>query len=157
MFVERTTRFPCSAEQCFAETKTTRLMLYVARPLVRFLPIEPQKFPQEWQEREYRVSIKLFGVLPVGQQVVRISGRDRSAEMGHFCVELRDDGYGALMSKWDHLITIESLAGDVCRYTDRVEVEAGLLTPFVCLFAWVFYRHRQRRWLKLIQNGFAYD
>lgn len=69
-------------------------------------------------------------------------------------MELRDDGRGTLATKWDHLITIQ--ASEQGSYTDRVEVRAGVLTPFVWLFSWFFYRHRQRRWQRLIANGFAY-
>ena len=35
-------------------------------------------------------------------------------------------------------------------------IEAGILTPFVWLFARQFYAHRQRRWAALAANGFSY-
>ena len=155
MIVERTSLFPCSPQQCFEEVQTPRLMQHIASPLVRFMPIEPKSLPDRWEEREYLVSVCLFGFLPMGRQWVNISARDRSNEIGRFYVELRDNGRGALMSKWDHLITIQA-SGQGCSYTDRVEVKAGILTPFVWLFAWFFYRHRQRRWQRLVTNGFAY-
>lgn len=68
---------------------------------------------------------------------------------------LRDNGYSRLIPKWDHLITIRAAEGG-CLYTDRVEIHAGVFTPFVWSFAWLFYRHRQRRWVHLVNNGFAY-
>jgi hypothetical protein len=34
--------------------------------------------------------------------------------------------------------------------TDRIELHAGLLTPAVWLFAFMFYRYRHRRWRRLI-------
>jgi hypothetical protein len=155
MLVERTASFSCSPEKCFAEVQTPRLMLHIASPLVQFAPIEPKSLPEQWEEKEYLVSVRLFGFLPVGRQWVSISGRDRSNELGRFYVELRDNGRGTLMSKWDHLITIQA-SGQGCSYTDRIEVKAGVITPLVWLFAWFFYRHRQRRWQRLIANGFAY-
>jgi hypothetical protein len=156
MFVERTTFLLCSAERCFAEVQTPRLMQHIASPLIRFSPIEPKSLPERWEEKEYLVSVHLFGLLPMGRQWVNISGRDRSSDVGRFYVELRDNGHGAFMSKWDHLITIQA-SGQGCSYTDRVEVKAGALTPLVWLFAWFFYRHRQRRWQRLVENAFAYD
>jgi len=131
-------------------------MLHVASPLVEFAPIEPKSLPERWEEKEYLVSVRLLGLLPIGWQRIKISMRDRSNEIGHFYMELRDNGHGALMSKWDHLITIQA-SGQGCMYTDRVEVKAGVLTPFISLFAWFFYRHRQRRWQRLVANRFAYD
>jgi len=37
-----------------------------------------------------------------------------------------------------------------------VDIEAGLLTPFIWLFSQVFYRHRQRRWQALVKRQFAF-
>jgi hypothetical protein len=53
------------------------------------------------------------------------------------------------------MITIEPNAAGVV-YRDRVEVRAGVLTPFIWVFAQIFYRHRQRRWRRLAANGFDY-
>jgi hypothetical protein len=155
MQIERSIVLPCSAERCFSEVQTPRLLLYVARPVLRFVPLESTSFPERWEQREYVVAVRLLGVVPIGKQLVNISGRDRSSEKGRFYVELRDNGRGTLMSKWDHLITIEARP-EGCRYTDRVEIQAGFLTPFVWLFAWFFYRHRQNRWRRLVANNFAY-
>jgi len=37
-----------------------------------------------------------------------------------------------------------------------VTIEAGILTPFVWLFARLFYAHRQRRWAALAAKGFSH-
>jgi len=66
--------------------------------------------------------------------------------------KLRDNGYSALITTWDHWITVEPDGERGTRYRDEVEVKAGLLTPFVWLFAQVFYRHRQRRWRALARR-----
>jgi hypothetical protein len=36
---------------------------------------------------------------------------------------------------------------------DRVDIRAGLLTPFIWLFAQGFYRWRQYRWGRLLAQG----
>ena len=61
-----------------------------------------------------------------------------------------DEGGGPIRS-WRHLITVEPVAGEPARsrYTDRIEIRAGLLTPAITLFAHGFYRLRQRRWRRL--------
>jgi len=38
--------------------------------------------------------------------------------------------------------------------TDRVHIDAGMLTPLVAAFARLFYAHRQKRWRALAKNGF---
>ncbi len=155
MRIERSILLPCAPKACWEAVQTPRLLQYVAQPMLRFVPLAPSTWPARWEPRQYLVSVRLFGWLPLGHQWVNISGQDRSDELGRFHVELRDNGRGTLMSKWDHRITIEA-AGDASRYTDRVEIQAGLLTPLVWLFAWFFYRHRQRRWRQLVASGFAF-
>lgn len=61
---------------------------------------------------------------------------------------LQSDERGGPIRSWRHLITVEPVA-DLpmrSRYTDRIEIRAGFLTPVVALFALGFYRIRQRRW-----------
>jgi hypothetical protein len=155
MLVERATLLPCTPERCHDEVLTIRMLQYVTHPMLHFDPVDPAVFPERWEDGEHLVSMRLFGLIPFGRQVIGISRRDRSQEMGRYYAELRDNGRGTFISKWDHLITIEA-QGEGCRYSDRVEVQAGLLTPFIWLFAWFFYRHRQRRWRALVEAGFDY-
>ncbi|WP_375402516.1 hypothetical protein [uncultured Sphingomonas sp.] len=96
--------------------------------------------------------MRLFGLVPIGEQWIVTS--EPPAGPGRYL--FRDNGRGGLASRWDHLITIETLEPARCRYTDIVEIEAGLLTPFVWSFARLFYTHRQRRWRALVSSGFAY-
>ncbi len=152
MFVARSTFLPCSLQRCLEEVVTLRLLQYVASPLVIFVAVSPPALPERWEEQQYVVRVLLFGLIPFGRQTIDISVPSRSD--AH--VELRDNGYGSLISKWDHLITIRSADGG-CIYSDRVEVRAGVLTPWVWAFAWLFYRHRQRRWQRLVDSAFDYS
>jgi hypothetical protein len=125
-------------------------LAYVAAPFVAFEPIEPATFSDRWDETDYRVLMRLFGVVPLGEQTIRISTRRGVDARGDRYYHLRDDGTGQLVSTWDHLITLQELPDGRTRYTDDVTVEAGPLTPLVWLFAVGFYRHRQRRWRRLV-------
>ncbi len=150
MTVELTTLLDAPAERVWAEVNRPALLQHVARPLVAFRPLDPPRFPERWDERPYRVGVRLFGVLPLGWQVVGIRRPPDTGLARH----LRDDGHSALVRRWDHLITVEPAGPGRTRYTDRVEVEAGVLTPVVWAFAALFYRHRQRRWRDLAARGF---
>lgn len=112
----------------------------------------PPAFPERWEEREYRVRVRQFGFLPVGWQVIGIE----RPESGGAARTLRDNGRGTLARRWDHHITVELTSDGQTLYTDRVEIEAGLLTLAVWSFARAFYAHRQRRWRRLVANGFRY-
>jgi hypothetical protein len=155
MLIERSCLLPCSPRRCFAEAESPRLLRYVSRPLVCFVAIDPPAFPERWEERNYRVGLRILGWIPFGSQVIGISRGDFSDNESGFRAQLRDNGHSAIVSKWDHWITVES-APEGCRYTDRIEIEAGALTPLVWAFAWVFYRHRQRRWQRLVRRDFEY-
>ena len=117
-------------------------LFYVARPLVFFRPVKGQDLPDRWQEGTYWFRLSLFGLFPMGRQAVVIS---YPAGPGF---SLLDDGHSRLIKKWRHLIKLTP-EGQGCRYQDILEIDAGLLTPLVAGFARLFYRHRQRRRLKL--------
>ncbi len=129
---------------------STRLLQYVAHPLVSFSPVNGTGFPVTWTEGTHWVRLKLFGFLPFGRQAIVISKPSLPSGFA-----MRDAGHSALISVWDHLITIEPHPGG-CLYRDQVEVSAGALTPLTWMFALIFYRHRQRRWRRLAAGGFDY-
>lgn len=148
MRLDVSTLLHCTFEQAVSAVMTPRLLEYVAAPLLRFTPVDTSGFPPVWSEGAYRVRMQLFGVVPLGEQTIVISFPEVPRGLA-----IRDNGHSALIPVWDHLITLEPTEGGV-HYRDRLEVKAGLLTPFVWLFAQAFYRHRQRRWRRLVAAGF---
>ena len=141
---------PCKAAVAIREVRKPDLLLYVAAPMVTFTPLQPPSLPRLWQEGTYWVGVRIFGLIPFGRQAIRIS-----FPQGEESFQLRDAGSSALIRKWDHLITIKEGQGG-CINEDRIDVSAGILTPFVWAFARIFYAHRQRRWRKLARGGFHY-
>jgi hypothetical protein len=122
----------------------------VAAPLIKMRPSQPTELPEIWSEGTYSVFMYLFGFIPFGKQAMVVSFPEYK---DGFC--LCDNGYGTFIRKWDHLVTIEG-TGDGTLYRDRLTVEAGILTPFVWGFSQLFFRHRQRRWRKLVARSFEY-
>ena len=143
-------------ERVWEELQRPALLEYVAAPLVAFDPVDLEAFPQRWEEDEYRVAMLLFGVIPLGEQTIDVSRQRVDDTEGNQSYQLRDGGTGKLVSVWDHLISVRETPDNKTVYTDEVDVEAGVLTPLVFLFAVVFYRHRHRRWRKLVENNFEY-
>jgi len=150
MRLDISTRLPCTLEQAVSQVMTTRLLQYVSYPLVFFKPVDAPQLPHTWTVGTHWVFLTLFGFVPLGRQAIVISMP--AVETGF---ALRDAGHSRLIPVWDHVITIEPNAAGVV-YRDRVEVRAGVLTPFIWVFAQIFYRHRQRRWRRLVANGFDY-
>ncbi len=149
MHVELSTYLPCATSVAIDHVNSPELLVHIAKPLVTFLAIEPPQFPDKWADGTYWVAMRLFGIIPLGRQAVVIS--HPLADI----FTLRDNGYSALIQKWDHTITISPTVGGTL-YRDQVTIQAGMFTPFIWLFAQLFYRHRQRRWRQLAKSGFNY-
>jgi hypothetical protein len=149
------TRLRCPPERVWDEVRTTRLFLYVCRPLVRFAPTGAEPLPEVWVDGTYQVKMSLFGVLPLGTQwiVPTVSAVDPAPE--HESYEVRDEGRGTLIPRWSHRITVRGSEGGTV-YTDEVDVGAGLLTPLAWSFALLLFLWRQHRWRRLVHRGFRY-
>ncbi|MBK9371005.1 MAG: hypothetical protein IPN01_32725 [Deltaproteobacteria bacterium] len=153
MKIELSTTLQAPADQVWRWVQRPALLNWVAAPLVKFRPIQPTTLPEVWADGEVRVSLLLFGVLPVGSQVIRVH-REEEQEGEQSARYLVDMGEGDLVKTWHHRIRVVPERPGTTHYTDSVVVEAGPLTLFVWMFAQVFYRHRQRRLRELARGGF---
>lgn len=143
---------PVSPDEIWEHVKTSRLLDYITKGMIRFKPIAPKEFPEIWEPGQYKAALYWKGIMPVGWQVIQIESIPERDGVRF----IRDNGYGALIKTWDHMIEIAP-HDDGTKYTDRITVRAGLLTPLVALFAKRFYIHRQKRWRRLVKNNFDYS
>jgi hypothetical protein len=150
MKVSLSTKIDLNAETVWAEVQTAPLLMHIAWPLVRFVPVGAESLDSFKPGGRYQVTLRLFGILPFGTQWIVTSVHE--PEAGEWPKRLRDNGYSALINKWDHWITVAPDEKSGTRYSDEVEIAAGLMTPFVWAFAQAFYRHRQRRWRGLART-----
>jgi hypothetical protein len=149
------TTLTCPPEWVWRKVMEPATLLLVASPLLRFEPVEPTQLPDIWEEATYRVKMKMLGVIPMGAQYVVITDMEGDDFPGNRCYRIRDNGYGDLANRWDHVITLRENADGTTCYTDTVDIEAGMLTLGVWLFAAIFYRWRQMRWRKLVRRNFT--
>lgn len=150
MRVSLSTKIDLPPETVWREVQTAQILIHIAWPLVRFIPVGDEPMEAFKAGGRYQVKLVLFGILPFGTQWIVTSLHE--PESGEWPKQLRDDGYSALISRWDHWITIAPDANGVTDYRDDVEISAGALTPFIWAFAQLFYRHRQRRWRGLART-----
>lgn len=95
---------------------------------------------------EIETRLVLFNLLPLWKHNLRIVRVDPEQRL----VVSREGG--GPVHTWNHRIEITPLDEQRCRYLDEVDIKAGILTPFVWLFAHTFYRYRQARWRRLAQT-----
>ena len=125
------TELPASADRVWALTLRGDTLSYIARGLVGF---GGEGLPQAFTEGSaVEVRLWFFGVLPAWRHHLAIRSIDHQRR------ELLSNERGGLVRVWNHLIKVESVDAARCRYTDDLEIEAGL-------FAQGFYRYRQWRW-----------
>lgn len=116
--------------------------------MLTFVPEEAGALDGAWQVgRPYALKLYFFTFLPMGRHVIQLAKVDRAQNV----ISSRESGL--LLTVWNHDIFFEEVAPGVLSYTDEIEIRAGVLTPFIWLFAHVFYRHRQRRWKVLLRES----
>lgn len=92
------------------------------------------------------VMVSLFGKLPKQPYRMEILECDDQAMILHSSEQ------GAGVKNWLHTLTvIETQTGS--RLHDRIEIDAGLLTPVFALWAKYLYSARHRPRLRLLESG----
>ena len=145
MILVRISTLAASADAVWDAVESTTTFAYVAGPLLRFPAAELAE--ARWlpgMELEDRVL--LLGFIPLGRHRIRIESADRATR------RLQTREAGGLVRAWDHEIRVEAIDDGSCRYSDRLEIEAGALTPVVGVFAWLLFRYRHYRWRRLVTS-----
>lgn len=144
MTVHVSTELEVSADYVWERLLQKKTFLYLTRG---WLAIENT---QAWPDRLFLqgetivMKLRMLGLGPLSSHEVNIVRVDESAR------EIATQEYSRIVDVWNHCMRVEVLPGNRSRYTDRVDISAGLLTPAVWLFASLFYRARQRRWESLL-------
>ncbi|MBX7056039.1 MAG: hypothetical protein K1X36_13885 [Pyrinomonadaceae bacterium] len=140
MVVNITTNLEMSAVEAWQTVRKSSTLVFVTKGLLGFAQ---DSFPIEWIEGEtVKTRLFLFNFIPVWKHQIHFLRVDDKQ------FELYTNEKGGMISVWNHLIKVESGNDEnqrPCLYTDRIEIEAGILTPVVWCFAQIFYRYRQRR------------
>ncbi len=128
MALQRTSRLEAPAPAVWAAVLQTGTFAYVAGPLLRFPAAELAE--ARWMPGlELEGRLLLFGFIPLGRHRIRIAEVDEAQR------RLRTDESSRLLRRWEHEIVVEPVDAGSCRYTDRLTVDAGVLTGPVSLFA----------------------
>jgi hypothetical protein len=140
--------FPASAEEIGEMLLHVDTLKAITKPMMTFTPVERAAENPAWIEGGvYAFKIRLFGVIPIGgRHVIDVITIDRE----HFIIQTHERN--TTVTIWNHRIELASLPDGSTRYTDIVEIYAGRLTSAVVWWSKIFYRHRQRKWLKLLHQ-----
>jgi len=155
MLARISTIFDCTVEHLWKEISRPASLRFVAAPLLHFEPLvagdaSPERsagLDGDWVVgKTYPLRLSLFGFLPAGEHRITLVRIEREANL----IESQESG--ALAPVWNHTIRFHALGNGRLHYTDEIEIQAGLLTVVIWMFAHLFYRHRQRRWKMLLHS-----
>ncbi len=95
----------------------------------------------------YELKLRLFRIIPLGRHQIKVIKIDRDSNT------IVTNESGSLTPLWNHTVMFSRIGQRKLRYTDEIEIGAGMLTPAIWMFAHFFYRHRQKRWRTLFKNS----
>lgn len=147
MLATITTYFDCSENQLWEKIKEPQSLQYVAAPILSFSPKNDLTLSGDWEvDKPYPLKLHLFSIIPLGTHTIKLVKIDKQSNT------IESQEKGLLAPVWNHKIHFSEIEPDKVKYTDSIEIKAGLLTPFIWLFAHFFYRHRQKRWRVLLSK-----
>ncbi len=144
--VELSSVFPASKKHVFDKLTEFKTLSYIASPYASFKPIDGNENLIWEVGKKFHFKVKIFKIIPFGKHIIDVKAFD---EESSFIYTNEKDTY---VEMWNHYIFLEKINDSRTKYTDKVEIYAGWKTPFVYLWAKKFYRHRQKKWLKLLSN-----
>lgn len=142
VMINLSTDLRAPADAVWGAVKTPAAFLAVTRGVISMPVLRGRHHP--WREGETIVGwVFLFGFLPFSRHRLHVFRIDETTRT------LVSRESGGLLRRWDHDIIVTPIDDDTCEYRDRIDIDAGLLTPLVLLYARWFYGVRQRRWREL--------
>lgn len=141
--VHLTHDYPVSPERLWALATDYDALARVMEGVVAFEGL-PEGRVREGQQ--VTVMVSLFGKLPKQPYHMEVLECDDSRMV------LRSSEQGAGVKAWRHRLTVTPTAQG-SRLTDRIEIEAGLLTGVFALWARYLYGARHQPRLRLLEAG----
>jgi len=136
--------FPASPDEIWAKITLLETLRYIAAPYAYFSPLDSENEPEWCEGKTMQFRLNIFGIFPVGIHTIKI-------------IELSKEKHQILSTEknqavpvWNHTIILKPLKDGTTRYEDIVEIGAGWKTNIISLWSKMFYRHRQKRWQKLL-------
>lgn len=122
-------------------------LMHVASPILKFKPQKGSFVSEKWVlGSEYKFKLYLFGIIPIGDHFIKL------AELNQEENKIVSHERGSLVKVWNHTIKWDAIDDQTIVYTDGIEISAGIMTLSIWLFAHIFYRHRQKKWNKLLEG-----
>ena len=139
------TDLPTDADRVWEAMQQAASFLYITRGVLGFPalagrtePVRAGEVASGW--------LFAFHVIPAYRHTIEVREVDAQSR------SIVTHEHGGVLRRWDHTLHVEPTGEGRCRYSDTVVIDAGVLTPVVCIVATGLYRYRQRRWQRLVRK-----
>jgi ligand-binding SRPBCC domain-containing protein len=142
-------RLAAPPDQVWQLLLSKETLLFITRGMMTFTDSEDWPEPLFSPGTKIDTRVRLFGRGPAFPHQVRIVRVDETKR------EIDTEEDGGLLDIWNHRMHVEAVSSEESLYTDHIELRAGLITPVIWSFAFVYYRYRHRRWRELLVESNA--
>ncbi|MCU1406826.1 MAG: hypothetical protein JWQ43_3129 [Glaciihabitans sp.] len=141
----------CPPEAAWRAIRSPAVLNQVSAPLTAFQSLESGGFPELWSEGVHPVRVRAGGLVHIGDQTIEIAYPERATGVRKGASEgvraVRDTGRGlsgplAVITRWEHTMTVTPLPGDRTLYRDQLVFEAGRISVLLWPMYWAFWQWR---------------
>ncbi|UDF14368.1 hypothetical protein LH407_05765 [Antiquaquibacter oligotrophicus] len=132
----------CTPDAAWRALRDPKVVGQVDGPIAAPTSLEPGGFPDEWTTEPHRVAVKAFGLIPIGEQEIRLSFSERAGARIVQDTGRPLSGALATVTSWRHTMAVSPRGDGRTLYRDRLEFGAGLLTPAVWPVLWALWQWR---------------
>ena len=135
-----------SAEKIWNKLLNVETLIYICKPMITFKSKTKEK-NMKWElNKEYIFKLFIYGFLPFGNHIIILDKIDENEKV------IISKEHNNIITIWNHTIRMENNGEKSIKYTDEVEIYAGIFTFFVAIWSIIFYKHRQKKWAKIAQT-----
>lgn len=140
-----TSTFHTSADEIWDKLQQLKTLQYITSPYATFSPVCDTEMT--WKKGQVsKFILKLFGFIPMGVHTINVIQFDKSA------LQIYTNEGNNSVPVWNHKIVLKRIGENQTLYTDEVEISAGWKTAFVYIWSKAFYKHRQKKWSRLLRT-----
>jgi hypothetical protein len=121
-------------------------LIYICKPMATFKIVSNEQYMKWELNREYIFKLFIFGFIPFGYHKIVLEIIDEENKI------IKSKEHNTIVKIWNHTIIIRKIEENTIEYIDEVEIYAGIFTLFIALWGTIFYKHRQKKWRKIVKK-----
>jgi hypothetical protein len=118
-------------------------LVEICKPMATFKIITKENIVIWDLNTEYIFKLFLYGFILFGNHKIILETIDTERNI------IQSKEHNNIVRIWNHKITMENYGEKITKYTDEVEIYAGIFTFFIAFWGIIFYKHRQKKWQKM--------